>query len=312
MTSDSGNQFTAPERLLPIIRRAREFHLYDDAGRRYLDLYQDGGRAILGHRPAGLTTRMKNELSRGLMVQAPSHAEPRFLRRLLRRHPGYAVAALVPTADVPALLTEIAARHGREGAHVFDPAVGGAVLKEPAVEGPAVEGPTEEGPPDAGVDPAAAPRGEPFAAQARPFLPIPEATVLLPVVPAPSGLGVQALLLRAGGTDGDDLFRTLPPPAPFVVRAFEHALGRLEVAERDHAAPTWDPEALGGLWSVRGPYLRFVGPPDRYHEVFRRYLEAGYIVNPGVARASIVPKIYSEGERAGFQRVSEAIAAEVL
>jgi hypothetical protein len=146
----------------------------------------------------------------------------------------------------------------------------------------------------------------------RPFLPIPEATVLLPVLPVPSGLGVQALLLRAGGPDSDDLFRALPPPAPFVVRAFEHALGRLDVAEGEHAAETWEAEVLAGLWSARGPYLRFAGPPDRYHEVFRRYLEAGYIVNPGVARASIVPRIYSEGERAGFQRVSERIAAEVL
>jgi glutamate-1-semialdehyde aminotransferase len=55
---------------IPPIRRARGFRLYDGAGRRYLDLWQADGNAILGHRGAGMVTAVKAALDRGLA--APS------------------------------------------------------------------------------------------------------------------------------------------------------------------------------------------------------------------------------------------------
>ena len=51
---------------LPPIRRARGYHLYDEAGKRYLDLSLAGGRALLGHRPERALLELKNLLSRGL------------------------------------------------------------------------------------------------------------------------------------------------------------------------------------------------------------------------------------------------------
>ena len=77
--------------LLPPIRRAREFYLYDYRGRRYLDFWQNGGRAILGHRPNRLNTRLKNALSSGLLAELPSVYGARLarvVRQLLEaRHP---------------------------------------------------------------------------------------------------------------------------------------------------------------------------------------------------------------------------------
>ena len=35
---------------IPPIRRARGYRLYDHRGRRYLDLWQNGGHSLLGHR----------------------------------------------------------------------------------------------------------------------------------------------------------------------------------------------------------------------------------------------------------------------
>ena len=45
---------------IPRIRRARGYRLYDHHGRRYLDLWQNGGRSLLGHRPARQTTLLKD------------------------------------------------------------------------------------------------------------------------------------------------------------------------------------------------------------------------------------------------------------
>lgn len=67
-------------RLLPVIRRAREYHLYDASGRRILDLFQDGGRAWLGHRPDGVSLQIKNTLSRGVYSPLPSAEEGKMIK----------------------------------------------------------------------------------------------------------------------------------------------------------------------------------------------------------------------------------------
>jgi hypothetical protein len=65
---------------LPLIRRARGFRLYDSSGRRYLDMYQDGGAAVLGHRPEGMLLALKSAASRGLWGTLPSRESGRLYR----------------------------------------------------------------------------------------------------------------------------------------------------------------------------------------------------------------------------------------
>ena len=67
---------------LPRIRRARGYYLYDASGNRILDLFQDGGRAWLGHRPDGLSLQIKNSMSRGVYAPYPSSEEGKFLKAL--------------------------------------------------------------------------------------------------------------------------------------------------------------------------------------------------------------------------------------
>lgn len=86
--------------LLPpgrIVRRAREWHLYDQAGTRYTDFWQGGGSAFLGHRVAGVARTVKAEIDRGLWSAAPNRWERRLTRVL---------AALASVASVDALTLE--------------------------------------------------------------------------------------------------------------------------------------------------------------------------------------------------------------
>ncbi len=75
--------------MIPRIKRARDFYLYDERGDRILDLYLDKGRAINGHRPAGLSLALKNTLSRGLYAPYPSIYHDRLMKLLQREFPGF-------------------------------------------------------------------------------------------------------------------------------------------------------------------------------------------------------------------------------
>jgi len=96
--------------LLPpgrIVRRTRQWWLYDQAGDRYLDFWQADGSAFLGHRPRGLGRLVEAEIDRGLWAPVPT-AWPGRLERALAR--------LAAVAELPSL-TPI---HGRPPADHLD------------------------------------------------------------------------------------------------------------------------------------------------------------------------------------------------
>ncbi|OQX29078.1 MAG: hypothetical protein B0D92_05640 [Spirochaeta sp. LUC14_002_19_P3] len=80
--------------LLPIISRARGSRLYTPNGSRWLDLYADNGRALMGHRPGGISLRLKNELDRGLYAPYPNPWPPRLAKALHHLFPGYQSARI--------------------------------------------------------------------------------------------------------------------------------------------------------------------------------------------------------------------------
>lgn len=83
--------------LVPPIRRARGYRLYTEDGRRLLDMDQQGGCAILGHRPEHLLNRVKDVLSVGLSAALPSKHDWRAAQRLRALLPGYPHVSLHPT-----------------------------------------------------------------------------------------------------------------------------------------------------------------------------------------------------------------------
>ena len=74
MIPDTSHDYAPDELLRRIgpVRRARGYRLYTGGGRRILDLYQDGGRAILGHGGGGIVTAFKSGLERGPNSPLPS------------------------------------------------------------------------------------------------------------------------------------------------------------------------------------------------------------------------------------------------
>jgi hypothetical protein len=69
-------------RLVPPVLRARDFHLYIEGGKRLTDLWQCGGRAILGHKPHRVLGELKNAAERGLFSPFPHPWEKRLIKAL--------------------------------------------------------------------------------------------------------------------------------------------------------------------------------------------------------------------------------------
>lgn len=72
---------------LPFVLRAREYYVYDEKGKRYLDLYVGGGRYALGHRLPHRLQMVKNIFSKGLFSHYPH--DNFFDRRILRAFEKY-------------------------------------------------------------------------------------------------------------------------------------------------------------------------------------------------------------------------------
>lgn len=82
--------------LLPPIRRARGWRLYAEDGRRFLDLWQDDGRGILGAKGTGIGTVAKAGVDQGLAIPLPSVWKERLAKEALRLYPEWEVVRFFP------------------------------------------------------------------------------------------------------------------------------------------------------------------------------------------------------------------------
>jgi len=73
----------------PNILRVRGYRLYAEGGKRLVDLWLNGGAAVLGHTPPNLLREIKNTASRGLYAPLPHFTEGRFIKALSKLFPGY-------------------------------------------------------------------------------------------------------------------------------------------------------------------------------------------------------------------------------
>jgi hypothetical protein len=248
---------------IPPLRRARGYRLYDYQGRRYLDLWQGGGRALLGHRSFRLTHLLKDVISRGLLADLPSLYGGRLERALAGLLPGFSQVRV--TSCLPAALGLASRFLGRE-------------VREEEIRDPALE----EGGSGAEV------------AWWRPLLEQggPAPRVLLPVLPfAASGAPVAVCF-------GAPLPADFPPSEPVSPVLLAGAARSLYDLKR-YRRPEWYRDDLlreAAGWSQRGIYLRARCAEERYGELFVGFLEQGVLLNPRWPGPSILPAEASAGE----------------
>jgi hypothetical protein len=269
-------------RLLPPIGRARLWRLYarekaEGLPGRFLDLWMDGGRAILGAKGTGLGTVAKAAIDRGLTRPMPSAWERRLEKALLADHPGYAAARFYRSEEEARLA--LASFLGKGELEVLDSA-----SRESAAASSA----------DAVLE-------RPFAA----YLPGFEAAgriapaFALPLLPCPSALAPGAVLARdaAKAPRGE-----LAPPMK--LEAAARALGEFARLTSTYDEALWRraDRRLSAFFERRGPYLYPRHGAAEHGEFFRKALSAGLLVSPVYELPSILPADFDDGELAALAK----------
>ena len=270
---------------LPRIRRARGYRLYTTDGRRLLDLYLDGGGALLGHRPDLLGRHLKAVLGRGLTAALPSRYGAHLLRALRQALPGqrwFGVA--VTRAEALRLLC---ARLG--------------LATVPRVADPLLD-----------LDWRRAPVAwwRPLSAEQPPAAawPEPGPAALVHRLPFALGAGPVTVSTGAGGDPGAagaaPHLAGADTVSPLLLAGAAVALQRLQrspEARPPGPAAGWPAPAPG--WRRNGVYVVAEFPERHYPAVHAAFLAAGVLLNPHYPGPSILPGSASPGERALLRRL---------
>ena len=230
--------------LMPPIRRARGYRLYTEDGRRLVDLYQNNGHAILGHRAGRLTTAIKNTISRGVIADLPSV----WTRRLEK-----AVKGLVPEAHHVVVASSL-----EEALSAVNRALGTTIV----------------------VDDIADPLWEPDAPISflRPMCDSGSEgkRIVVPILPFAMG---DAPVVICVMEDIPGTPPSCPPVSPVLLSGCVRAIHDL----RNHQRPGWEKDDFAADlpgWRRQGPYLVPVFGKENHEEVFCFFLEKGFLLPP--------------------------------
>ena len=246
---------------MPPVLRARDFRLYTDGGRRFVDLWQNGGVAILGHTPPSLLRELKNTAGRGLYAPFPHFSEGHLHKALSRIFPGREFRLYA--APPPQMESLAAAGTAVLWRPFVDPAAPLVVQQDaPPVLIPVVPGiPLWRGELPVGFCPLAIAPGFEAALPPSDFLP--------PVLLACAARGVYDLIAAAP--------QRARPSYPRIARALKKS-----------------------PWQRRGLYLTlWQNPsPEEWAALFSHFLESGFLLPPVPSQPAILPGILSPGEEA--------------
>jgi len=253
-------------RLVPRVLRARDFHLYTEGGKRIVDLWLQGGRAVLGHKPPGVLLELKNAAERGLFSTLPHPLERRLTKALAVFFPDRSFRFYYDPSSMYKALEKALSGEG-------------APFNCSAIPDPAFPGSNAE---------------KATVTLWRPFVePVPKAPILLPILPWLLGPAVLALdkSLEASFPQGE-----LIPPVLLALAA--RALYDLAAQIRNPGRQRYYriEKAINGVWQRRGIYLTTRVDSEKYAELFRCFLEAGFLLPPSASEPAILPAVMSKGE----------------
>jgi hypothetical protein len=269
-------------RLLPRVLRARDFHLYLETGKRLVDVWLSGGKAVIGHKRPRVLGELKNAAERGLFSALPHPLERRFIKALEKFFPNRAFRLY---ADESSLFRALANVLSKKARLIIDPAF------------PAEESITYND-------------GRGSVSLWRPFLEpevserrsdVQKAAFVIPVLPWP--LSPAVLVLEK---NMEEMFPPGELISPVLLAPAARALHDLSAVLEDHSADRHRYAKIEKVlenskqWRLRGIYLT-VEPginQEEYAALFRRFLDGGFLIPPSPAEPLILPLSMSAGEEA--------------
>jgi hypothetical protein len=293
---------------LPVILRARDFRLYTQGGGHLVDLWQAGGRAVLGHSPPQVFRDFKNYGGRGLFAPLPHPQERRLDKALSRLLPGRVFRFYMDRLSLRSALEAA----GFPWRPLPDPALPGGASPpgESLAPGPPAlwrpfleEGDKPQNPPGPGACPVLVPvLPWPLA----PWVLAPEAVLedrfppsepLPPVLLAAAARAVYDLI-AAGKRGGRPVYPRINR-ALYGTSAGEHFWRRRGIYLSCPALQAREgPLQIQGEGPSLGPASPLPSPPADWEDLYRCFLDAGFLIPPGPGEPLILPGFLSPGEEA--------------
>jgi len=246
--------------LIPLIKRARGYRLYDYKGNRYLDLYQNNGHSILGHNTHYISKLMKNIISCGLISDLPSIYHKRIKKELKHTFDQYKSFLIFNSMEqAAATITKLT---GKLIDKISDPVLGD--IREVSFY--------------------------------RPFLPkqilkelFSKARILVPIFPFSIGGSPVIVCFK-------DTIANIPelPVSPLLLAGTLKSIYSLKKA----ALPEWQKnlDINNKYWNKMGLYIIPKITPKNYKKVFNFSLTNGILISPEYNKPSILPGEASTGE----------------
>jgi hypothetical protein len=293
-------------RLLPPIRRTRGPRLYAADGRRFLDLWLDDGRDILGAAGRPIRTYAANASDKGLLRPYPGLYDRRLEKAVLAAWPAFkavrfylneerALAAAARLQGSTANSIELIETIGSDADSMgLDLAIGdlaGSVA--------------------VGIDVGIAASVAGGLVKLRPFAATPQGcTLALARLPCPRPLAPACLL----GLDDSWLEAEEGDLVPAMVHyAAARAMASLEkvVLDGSYGEELWQrfDRRMEPYFRRFGPYLLPRVEADKYPEFFKAALEGGALVSPNYGMPSMVPPEFDDGE---LKKLAAGLATGLL
>ena len=250
------------EKKIPQVLRARDYRLYLSNGKRLVDLWLNGGAAVLGHTPPNLLRELKNIASRGLYAPFPHFTEGRFIKALSKIFLGRSFRLYAaPPQELIALFQTGPAKIWRP---YVDPANPFAVNEDAPILVPVIPGIQTW-------------RGE-----------------------LPFGLCVAAMQTKDREDLLNSLPPSDPLPPVLLALAARGIHDILAAPERKPKFPRLNKALQKSQWQRQGIYLTLKKPPsnEEWETLFYRFLEAGFLLPAELSQPLILPGEMSDGEEA--------------
>lgn len=255
------------ENIIPEIKRSRGYLIYDTKGKRYLDFYQDSGRAVLGHRIEGVTRVIKSTVARGLTTNYPSVYKKRIQKELDLIFPY--VSEFRVYRNMERAMSALSLLEGEE------------ISIDNFIDFPTKESRYGIWRPFLGSDLNW--KGFDF---------------FIPVLPFPGDFG--PVVLAVNNVDqhlmpSDDLS---PMVSDMLIKSI------VSLIHHSKNTSLMDMSVFeSSLWERIGPYLRFKLEVEDYSLLFRKALERSVLLPPFVNSPGIIPFHYEEGQIKGFMQM---------
>ena len=262
------------EKFLPPIKRVRGYRLYTDSSEKYLDFFQEGGKALLGSKPRGFSLALKNEIEKSNFYNYPSG----YLKKITK---GISKLAGGNSVSISYFKTEeemagyVSEKEGKKYSLCKD-------VAPHDLEGPGLHAETIY-------------LWYPFCGSSlKQYLD--DFTYVLPVLPFPGDIAPLILLSSTVHTENNYI------PSPVALSGLNNIIHNLIKFLEQEPYIHWREytSMLNKIWKAKGPYLIPVYKKEAHEMIFKNFLEKKILIQPYYGQISVLPAEISEGERILF------------